>query len=618
MADEDAGLALDELATERARKRLAEVFAEAGVPGHQHGELYHFGFGSLVGRVEIMKSARAETVHAHLSLSSPLLATPVLDCWAGMADGPAAALDDALRQWAAGAYWAYHDALAHSNEPTYELELAGAPWCVFEAPLASRGGSPEALEAIVALGPTRRLLEAPELKLSPWRAHRLRWVAGMAHEVILDDTGMPALVERLQAIDFPTPTPVLLRHSAVLLPRELARARRDQNVSIDDADAALGEAGGLVEADRRATVLSALQHGLELDSGHVRGPELCLRWSQLELEMRPVAPSSSLDVPISRALLLSYAAMAEGSAQRAWAWLSETAARSSALADMTTEHVLALSRLYAEHALPERTESLVHTARHVVASKGSILSTAISSLEAPSAVAALQAVAPEIEVSFGHVPTPDPRVRAPQSQGAPVLWTYQIRGFWAGITGRLGTAARPAVPAPAQDVADAVAGLARRDYSRKEWGRVAGEIAARLTEAQVPHLLSVMVHPPALPERDPWDARFAVMCAAAFVLARLGSAPGLQSRGADALVGLLDGPVDWTVTAAAIALVDLALRSPESEEQVRDLLIARLGRPMSPIWYMCFYEPVSWLLLRLPSLPAHMQERFVAELLAEQ
>lgn len=38
---------------------------------------------------------------------------------------------------------------------------------------------------------------------------------------------------------------------------------------------------------------------------------------------------------------------------------------------------------------------------------------------------------------------------------------------------------------------------------------------------------------------------------------------------------------------------------------------------MSPIWYMCFYEPVSWLLLRLPSLPAHMQDRFVAELLAE-
>jgi hypothetical protein len=227
----------------------------------------------------------------------------------------------------------------------------------------------------------------------------------------------------------------------------------------------------------------------------------------------------------------------------------------------------------------------------------------------------LKAVSPQITVSFGHIPSPDPRVA--RSKAAPVLWTYKLEGFWAGITGRLGTDARPAVPAPEKDVAEAVAGLARRPYSRKEWGHVADELATRLTESQVPQLLNVMVHPPALPELDPWDVRFAVMCAAAFVLARLGKAPGVQSRGGDALVGLLDGPVDWTVTAAALALVDLALRRPESEAQVLALLLARMDRPMSPIWYMCFYEPVSWLLLRLPSLPAKVQERFVAELLAE-
>src|SRR4051812_13020885 len=138
MASEEERLQLDKLATERARRALPTLLAEVGVPGYQDGELYHFGFGGLVGRVEIMKGSRATSVHAHMTLSSPALAAPVLDCWMGIGDGPAAALDDALRQWAGGAYWAYHDALAHSDKPTYELELGGVCWHVFEAPLACR------------------------------------------------------------------------------------------------------------------------------------------------------------------------------------------------------------------------------------------------------------------------------------------------------------------------------------------------------------------------------------------------------------------------------------------------------------------------------------------------
>src|SRR5688572_16552773 len=116
----DDGLSHDELGTERARREVVALFQKCGLPVEADGELFRFAFSELVGRVELVTSARPTNAHVHLTLSSPVFAAPVLDCLVGMGEGPAQALDDALKQWAAGPYWAYHDALAHADRPTFE------------------------------------------------------------------------------------------------------------------------------------------------------------------------------------------------------------------------------------------------------------------------------------------------------------------------------------------------------------------------------------------------------------------------------------------------------------------------------------------------------------------
>jgi hypothetical protein len=109
--------------------------------------------------------------------------------------------------------------------------------------------------------------------------------------------------------------------------------------------------------------------------------------------------------------------------------------------------------------------------------------------------------------------------------------------------------------------------------------------------------------PPRIANTDAWDSRFRVMVAAAFTLARSVEAPLASREAGRVLIGLLDGPVDWTATAAAIALTDLALRTPELEREVMEVLAARLTVPLSPVRYQCYVEPACWLLLRLPYLP---------------
>src|SRR5262249_3997262 len=145
---------------------------------------------------------------------------PVLDCWLGFGDGPAAALEDVLAQWTDGAYCAYHDALAHNDAPCYEVEIGGTCWHAFEASIQARGSQGDVLQRTAEAGLTRALLSAPDLRLSPFRAHRIRWVHGMASEVMLDDRHEAALTDHLRTLDWPTPIPPLVRHSVVLLPHD--------------------------------------------------------------------------------------------------------------------------------------------------------------------------------------------------------------------------------------------------------------------------------------------------------------------------------------------------------------------------------------------------------------
>src|SRR5437868_3373517 len=132
---QELDLDIDELGTRRARAELARLFAEHEIPGTLEGDLFVFDFADLVGRIEIIKTDVPRSVHAHMTMSGPKLTVPVLDCWSAHGETPAEAVASAVSQWAHGAYWAYHDAFAHDQEPTYVLDRGGVAFHAFEAPL---------------------------------------------------------------------------------------------------------------------------------------------------------------------------------------------------------------------------------------------------------------------------------------------------------------------------------------------------------------------------------------------------------------------------------------------------------------------------------------------------
>jgi hypothetical protein len=280
-----------------------------------------------------------------------------------------------------------------------------------------------------------------------------------------------------------------------------------------------------------------------------------------------------------------------------------------------------MADLYCEFALPARSDSIVNAARQIGNEHvdiGDKVSLAVSSLEAPSAVMAVREAlhGAEVELSYAMVHSPgtrDPRRAA--NEGALALWSYEKPGFWPRLRRSLGEHARPAVRPPTAEVASAVARIAGTRYSRSAWSAAAGDAFgdARAIEG----LLAVMVHPPGIADLASWDARFSVMVAAALAIGRFAASPLASSPGGDTLLRLLDGPVDWTTTAAAIALVDVALRVPECEEAVIDRLSEGLTDDVTPIWYQCYVEPVLWLLLRLPHLPNALAEVAIDRLAAD-
>jgi hypothetical protein len=236
---------------------------------------------------------------------------------------------------------------------------------------------------------------------------------------------------------------------------------------------------------------------------------------------------------------------------------------------------------------------VVNAARHAQETKDPLKSLGASSLEAPSAIASLRQLWPDLPISFATIGDPDPR--RPRSEHARSLWTYKSGRLWDRARGVLGTEARPAIAPPTTRTLDAVARVAAIAYSRERWRAECRTLADEVSN--VDELLAAMVHPPPSASRQPWDWRFHVMTAAALALGHLSVAG--RMLGTHPLVVLLDGPVDWTTTAAVIALGDLALREPRFRAPLSRELESRLEQPITPVWHRCFVQPARWLLLRL-------------------
>ena len=215
---------------------------------------------------------------------------------------------------------------------------------------------------------------------------------------------------------------------------------------------------------------------------------------------------------------------------------------------------------------------------------------AVSSLEAPSTLLVVDAVARQLgmssrpEVLFGEIPQPDPRVA--RGKVTFEVWTYKPRGLF-GWLAELGKMAQPAVASPGEKVSRAVGELASEPYSLDAWSARARTRGEALGSEAVSDLLATTVHPPHAPEGiDAWDWVFRVQVAAALCLAGVDAGWGgsLRER---ALMSLWLGPLDWTTTAALIALTEIARSEGDVASTIVPILVRELDGPINPIRWAC-------------------------------
>ena len=212
-----------------------------------------------------------------------------------------------------------------------------------------------------------------------------------------------------------------------------------------------------------------------------------------------------------------------------------------------------------------------------------------SAIESPSASLAvfeeLAAHGRSILIKVKEVQRPDPRL--PRVPVDFQVWRY------------IGTDtyATPNVEKPSIEIADAVAAIAARSrYAADAWSYWAKEAAQTLGVTAVQGLLGTMVHPPQKPEHRQdlrwWQWLYRVQIAAALILSHIDT--GWQnSERRRALLSLANGPMDWTVNAAVIALVLLARNEPEARPDV-DRLLSDLWAYVDSAHDTPYVAPLLW------------------------
>jgi tetratricopeptide (TPR) repeat protein len=202
-------------------------------------------------------------------------------------------------------------------------------------------------------------------------------------------------------------------------------------------------------------------------------------------------------------------------------------------------------------------------------------------------------------VSVARVQKPDPRL--PRGRVDYLLWNYE------------GTRPRVAVAPPAPAVAQDVAELAMQPYRLEVWWGHARRLARQFGPERVDDLLATMVYPPGAGRTDkPAVWVFRVQVAAALVLAHLDSGwEGSVRR--KALLALANGPMDWTVDAALVALAALARDEEDAAAEISSLF-RDLRKGVAADGTITYYPALLWCALRLPDVEEDEHEELRTEL----
>jgi tetratricopeptide (TPR) repeat protein len=272
--------------------------------------------------------------------------------------------------------------------------------------------------------------------------------------------------------------------------------------------------------------------------------------------------------------------------------------------------------------LPAPSEAIINIVKQVIAQSSDVkggMEVGLSALEAPSAVLSVQrTLGPEASLTIGvaDVQRPDPRVAS--QKVAYTLWKYD------------GTDATPAVPPPEPAVANALADIATTPFNMPTWKQSARELATKLGDPGLDDLLRTMVHPPSSPPAiTQWVWIQNVQVAAALTIAALSKdwerpipRQGLFGKSSEpaprqqALHALLFGVMDWTITAAILALTEIALEEKEHEPQIAQWFSDLYFR-IPKGGYVAYRNALAVCALRLPSTAKMAVRLKFKEILAE-
>lgn len=248
--------------------------------------------------------------------------------------------------------------------------------------------------------------------------------------------------------------------------------------------------------------------------------------------------------------------------------------------------------------LPEPASSLVNLVRELLENRSedkplSLSKLTATSLEAPSARRACNLELaradlnplPPLKVSGLQVPDP----RRPLEEVDFIIWDYDDME------------PRPAVERPGEAVQREIRELAKEPFHVEAWWSYSKSIARRLGVAARDELLGILVYPPDWgPDERAWDWMPRIQVAAVLVCAQLDEGwEGSLRR--ETLRSLLFGPMDWTTSAAIIALAQVIRKVPESREDIESYF-ARLWKTLTDSGPLCYDYALACHTLLLPEL----------------
>lgn len=256
-----------------------------------------------------------------------------------------------------------------------------------------------------------------------------------------------------------------------------------------------------------------------------------------------------------------YDRVLERQPQHPWAEPSKLACASRAAGEPTSTELLQLAHegngrarsLASDRAawigaIPWPTDATTNAIFALLREGVSRATLALSGVEAPSNhTLARHALgeATQLDVSYTGIATPDPR--EPIAPVEIALWR------------REGEVLVPALPPPPAELAQRITTLARTRFRRATWWAAAGRDALALTPDDLPALLACIARPPLGPKDvrpHEWIVR--VQLASAMVMAQLEpDEPWTESARRRGLFALLHGPMDWSTSAAIVALACL-------------------------------------------------------------